>query len=220
MDTQERTGSLAELRKRVTSCRRCPRLVAYHEQQQRLFPQHHCAPVPPWGASRPRLMVVGLAPGLHGAGRTGRGFVGDASGAFLFAALHRHGFATSPRAEEAQLVQTCITNIVKCLPPKNRPAAEEKAACASFLREELTAFSPGPRAKPKVLLCLGGDAFQALRGLIGFNSGQFAHGDSIQLAQNLTLFSSYHPSRLNVNTGRLTQRMFDQVLADIRATLG
>ena len=165
-------------------------------------------------------MVVGLAPGLHGAGRTGRGFVGDASGAFLFAALHRHGFATSPRAEEAQLVQTCITNIVKCLPPKNRPAAEEKAACASFLREELTAFSPGPRAKPKVLLCLGGDAFQALRGLIRFNSGQFAHGDSIQLAQNLTLFSSYHPSRLNVNTGRLTQRMFDQVLADIRATLG
>ena len=209
------TSRLERLSRQVSRCRQCDRLVCYQNKQKNKHPLHHCAPVPQWGASRNRLLIVGLAPGLHGAGRTGKGFVGDASGAFLFQALHRFSFATSSKPEDAALLQTAITNIVKCLPPNNRPSGSEKSNCAQFLREELEIFAPGARAKPRVILCLGSDAFNAVQSLMGLKRHAFSHGQAIALRPNYFLFSSYHPSRLNVNTRRLTQDMFFDVFADI-----
>lgn len=204
---------------RVSGCRRCKRLRRYQEDQKKIYPLHHCAPVPAWGDARSRLLIVGLAPGLHGAGRTGKGFVGDASGAFLFQALYRFGFATSPNPKDAVLVQTTITNIVKCLPPNNRPSGEEKNNCAPFLRQELEMFTPGERAKPRVVLCLGNESFYAVQRFMGLKRQVFTHAQEIVLKQNYSLFSSYHPSRLNVNTGRLTQDMFHTMFAKIAGKL-
>jgi len=203
----------------VSGCKRCRRLTCYQNEQQQNYPSHHCAPVPQWGATRSRLLIVGLAPGLHGAGRTGKGFVGDASGAFLFKALRRFGFATSSTPEKAALRQTAITNIVKCLPPNNRPTGGEKTNCLPFLREELEIFAPGLRAKPRAVLCLGSEAFYTVQGLLGLQREAFVHGQAISLSPNYSLFSSYHPSRLNVNTRRLTQDMFFDVFDEIYRTL-
>jgi uracil-DNA glycosylase family 4 len=203
------------LSQRVAGCQQCERLVGYQQEQKKNYPLYHCAPVPQWGSARSRLLIVGLAPGLQGAGRTGKGFVGDASGALLFQALHRFGFATSSEAEDAVLRQTAITNIVKCLPPDNRPTGEEKSNCETFLREELQMFTPGARAKPRAILCLGSDSFYRVQSLMGRKRQAFVHGQAISLGSNYSLFSSYHPSRLNVNTGRLTQDMFFDVFAEI-----
>ena len=203
----------------VSGCKRCQRLTCHQNEQKQNYPLHHCAPVPQWGATRSRLLIVGLAPGLHGAGRTGKGFVGDASGALLFKALRRFGFATSSTPEKAALRQTAITNIVKCLPPNNRPTGGEKTNCLPFLREELEIFAPGLRAKPRAILCLGSEAFYTVQSLLGIQREVFVHGKAISISSNYSLFSSYHPSRLNVNTRRLTQEMFFGVFAQIFQTL-
>jgi uracil-DNA glycosylase family 4 len=199
----------------VSGCRQCQRLTCHQKEQKKNYPSHHCAPVPQWGATRGRLLIVGLAPGLHGAGRTGKGFVGDDSGAFLFKALRRFGFATSSTSEEAALRKAAITNIVKCLPPNNRPSGDEKSNCLPFLREELEIFAPGVRAKPRVVLCLGSEAFYTVQSLLGLQREDFSHGKAISLSPNYSLFSSYHPSRLNVNTRRLTQDMFFDLFGEI-----
>lgn len=212
-------GRHQELSRLISACRRCSRLGRYQEQQKLIFPEYHCAPVPQWGVRRSRLLIVGLAPGLHGAGRTGKGFVGDASGAFLFQTLHRFGYATSANPEVSALRKTAITNIVKCLPPSNQPSTQEKNNCSPFLQQELELFAPGPRARFRVLLCLGSEAFYSVQRSMGLQTVRFAHGQQVSLAKNYSLFSSYHPSRLNVNTGRLTQEMFDAVFAEIRTAL-
>ena len=168
---------------------------------------------------RPRLMVVGLAPGLAGAGRTGKGFVGDASGAFLFKSLHRFGFASHQMPERARLRSTVITNIVKCVPPANRPVSQEKRNCEKFLSKELLDFAPSRRANNRVILCLGRDAYEALDRFFKLPSKPFAHGLHIQVQKNLFLLTSFHPSRLNVNTKRLTQEMLDAVLGSAESLL-
>jgi len=203
----------------IESCRRCPRLTQYQSTLKMIHPDYHCAPVVPWGVARPRLLIVGLAPGLQGAGRTGKGFVGDASGAFLFSSLYEHGFSSSSDAERAILRGVVITNIVKCLPPKNRPSGIEKRQCEGFLRQELAQFSPSKKAKPRVVLCLGRDAYESVVSVTGAARKPFVHDQRIELAKNYHLVGSFHPSRLNVNTGRLTRAMFNDMFSTINTLL-
>ena len=184
-----------------------------------IHPDYHCAPVVPWGVARPRLLIVGLAPGLQGAGRTGKGFVGDASGAFLFLSLYEHGFSSSSDAERAILRGVVITNIVKCLPPKNRPSGIEKRQCEGFLRQELAQFSPSKKAKPRVVLCLGRDAYESVVSVTGAARKPFVHDQRIELAKNYHLVLSCHPRRRDVNTGRLTRAMFNDMFSTINTLL-
>ena len=121
------------LRRTIESCQKCPRLSQHQNAVKLLHPDYHCAPVGPWGVARPRLLIVGLAPGLHGAGRTGKGFVGDASGAFLFSSLHEYGFSSSSDPEKARLQGAVVTNIVKCLPPKTVLRASKSASVRDIL---------------------------------------------------------------------------------------
>ena len=209
----------ASLRSTIESCRKCPRLTQHQNALKTIHPDYHCAPVVPWGVARPRLLIVGLAPGLQGAGRTGKGFVGDASGAFLFSSLYEYGFSTSVDAERAHLQGAVITNIVKCLPPKNRPSGSEKRQCEAFLRQELAQFSPSKKAKPRVVLCLGKDSYESVVSVTGAARKPFVHDQRIELAKNYHLVSSFHPSRLNVNTGRLTRLMFNDMFSNIKALL-
>lgn len=207
------------LRRTIESCQKCPRLSQHQNAVKLLHPDYHCAPVGPWGVARPRLLIVGLAPGLHGAGRTGKGFVGDASGAFLFSSLHEYGFSSSSDPEKARLQGAVVTNIVKCLPPKNRPSSVEKRQCEGYLRQELAEFSPSRKAKPRVVLCLGRDAYESVMRVVGAATKPFAHNQRIELAENYHLVGSFHPSRLNVNTGRLTRAMFNDMFSNIKALL-
>ena len=203
----------------VLACRDCTRLVKHQARIKRQHPDYWCAPVPGWGAVRSRLMILGLAPGLAGAGRTGKGFVGDASGAFLFKSLHSHGFATDYRSERARLRETVITNIVKCVPPGNRPLSGEKRNCERFLARELESFLPKRRSKNRVILCLGRDAYESVHRLLELSTMPFTHGMCLRTRENVFILTSFHPSRLNVNTGRLTQSMFDSVIALARSLL-
>ena len=209
----------ASFRASIESCQKCPRLTQHQNALKIIHPDYHCAPVVPWGVARPRLLIVGLAPGLQGAGRTGKGFVGDASGAFLFSSLYEYGFSNNSDPERANLQGAVITNIVKCLPPKNRPSGMEKRQCEGFLRQELAQFSPSKNAKPRVVLCLGRDAYESVVSVTGAAKKPFAHDQRIKLAENYHLVSSFHPSRLNVNTGRLTRAMFNDMFSNINTLL-
>jgi len=131
---------------------RCPRLVAHRAQVRESFPTYQAHPIGAWGPARARLLIVGLAPGLHGAARTGKAFVGDASGEFLFAALYRAGLCSSPDPHVAKLLQTRITNAVKCLPPGNAPNAAELNNCATFLQRELSEHYPPRTRQRRVVL--------------------------------------------------------------------
>lgn len=149
--------------------------------------------------------MVGLAPGLHGAGRTGRAFTGDASGDLLFAALYKTGFASTDSAASARLQNLSITNAVKCLPPQNTVKAQEVNACAGFLRAELEPCL-NPRARNfRVVVALGGVAFRAVQRLSTFPRVRFAHAAEQPLAPRCVLLGSFHPSRLNANTGRIDE---------------
>jgi len=222
--------SLAALNRKVVSCRACPRLVAHREQvareKRRAYRDrdYWARPVPGFGDPQARLLLVGLAPGAHGSNRTGRMFTGDASGGFLFPALHRAGFASQAQADERDdrlLLRDCyITAVVRCAPPGNRPDRDELERCRPFWHNELELL---PRIQ--VLQALGKIAFDgclvalAARGhSIPRPRPTFGHGVSYNL-HDLTLVGGYHPSRQNTNTGRLTTSMFDAVLNDIRKRL-
>lgn len=192
-------------------CRACPRLVDHLDSIRHEYPGYHAAPVAPWGSTSARLLIVGLAPGMHGANRTGRPFTGDASGAFLFESLFRAGFATTADANTARLVNARITNAVRCLPPANRPTASEIAHCRGYLNHELRdLWHPGLR-KPRCVLALGRIAHDAVAKAAGRPLDAFAHGAEHPLGAGLTLLDTYHPSRQNTNTGRLTRDMLDRV---------
>ncbi|MBC7318855.1 uracil-DNA glycosylase [Candidatus Bipolaricaulota bacterium] len=219
---------LAALSARIVACRACPRLVAYRtEVARRKAPafrheEYWGKPVPGFGDPRAWLFIVGLAPASHGANRTGRMFTGDGprgAGDFLMAALHRAGLANQPFARSADdglsLRGVFLSAICRCAPPQNRPASEEIQNCLPFLVEELRIV------RPKVLLCLGGLAFSwTLRALdhLGLKTPKpipkFRHGLSLDLRPKGPLvLASYHPSRQNTQTGRLTPAMLDEVLA-------
>jgi uracil-DNA glycosylase family 4 len=207
----------------VVRCRACPRLVAWREEVARTKRRAYAGeaywgrPVPGFGDARARLVLVGLAPGAHGANRTGRMFTGDASGDFLYSALHRAGIAsqsTSLRRGDGLVLRGCfITAACRCAPPDNRPWPDELERCSPFLDRELAAL------RPRALLALGGVAWRAALDALD-RSGvsiprprpAFAHGAEFAPPGGPALVASYHVSRQNTNTGRLTAAMFDAVL--------
>jgi uracil-DNA glycosylase family 4 len=201
-------------------CRRCARLAAFLDTTRAANPTYFCKPVPPFGPARSRLLIVGLAPGMHGANRTGRPFTGDHAGILLYRMLHRFGFASSGESnavvDSLRLIGCRITNAVKCLPPQNRPTAEEVRACNRYLAAEFRAM-PGDGA----ILALGAVAHGAVLRAAGVAPGahRFAHGASHTLPGGARLFDSYHCSRYNTSTRRLSETMFGEVFADIREFL-
>ena len=200
-----------------TDCALCPRLVALRRQVRVDHPDYHAAPVPASGPADAPLLVVGLAPGMHGANATGRPFTGDHAGGLLYQTLHDFGFASSPVSESAEdglrLIDCRITNVVKCLPPQNKPVAAEVNACNRFLATELET--------PAVLVALGGVAHKAVVRAFGLRQEAhvFAHGAAHALNARQTLIDSYHCSRYNTNTRRLTATMFADVFSAARNRL-
>lgn len=202
------------------TCTRCPRLAKFLEQARREEPQYHNAPVAPFGDPQARFVIVGLAPGFHGANASGRPFTGDHAGVILYRTLHRFGFASKPvsiaRDDGLRLVDCRITNSVKCVPPGNKPLPVEIRTCNRYLRAETRTFQPG-----MVLLALGSIGHNALLRALDLKPAQFkfAHAAEHELPTGQTLIDSYHCSRYNTQTGRLTEEMFDRVFARVRELL-
>jgi uracil-DNA glycosylase len=204
----------------TTDCRDCPRLANFLDNIRQQNPDYHALPVAPFGDADPRLLVVGLAPGMHGANRTGRPFTGDHAGILLYQTLYRFGFATAVEsvsyADGLQLVGCRITNAVKCLPPQNKPDAREVRQCNRYLRSELAALREGA-----AILALGGVAHQAVLMAMAVNKRDFPfrHGARHPMPDGTVLYDSYHCSRYNTQTRRLTPAMFEAVFADILKNL-
>lgn len=202
------------------TCLLCPRLVSFREHNQQLFPDWFNAPVPSFGPMGARLLIVGLAPGLKGANRTGRPFTGDYAGVLLYETLLAYGFAVGTYGERPddglQLVDCRITNSVRCVPPQNKPVPAEVQSCARFLEATL-AEMPNLIA----LLVLGRIAHDSVLRTLALKPSAFpfGHGRSHALPNGLKLYGSYHCSRYNTNTGRLTASMFHGVFRDIFAAL-
>jgi uracil-DNA glycosylase family 4 len=201
----------------TTDCVDCPRLSGFLQQVRASHPTYFAKPVPPFGAASPRLLIVGLAPGMHGANRTGRPFTGDHAGILLYETLHRFGFSNQPISEHAadglQLIACRITNAVKCLPPENKPDKSEINNCNNYLKSELNVLG-----KEVFVLALGQIAHQAVLMAQGLKlkDYRFAHAAEHKLPSGLSLFDSYHCSRYNTQTRRLTPEMFHAVFANIR----
>jgi len=202
-------------------CPRCPRLVAFLDELRALHPDWKNAPVRSFGELDARLLIVGLAPGMRGANRTGRPFTGDYAGDLLYATLLKFGFATgtygADPADGLRLADCRIANAVRCLPPENKPLPVEFTACRPFIQTEIAGM-PSLR----VLVALGKGAHdQILRALAVRPAGAypFIHGRMHTLPNGLLLADSYHCSRYNTNTGRLTTAMFHEVFAGIRRVL-
>jgi uracil-DNA glycosylase family 4 len=201
-------------------CPLCPRLAVFRETQQAVHPEWFNAPVPPFGDAVAELLIVGLAPGLRGANRTGRPFTGDYAGELLYATLRK--FALTQGHYDARpddglaLVGARITNAVRCVPPQNKPEPREIAACRRFLAAEIAGL-PGLRA----FLALGAIAHGAVLTALGLRraSFAFAHGAVHALPDGRLLADSYHCSRLNTNTGKLSVAMFEAVFAELLARL-
>ncbi len=220
-------SSLEDINASIVTCTRCPRLVAYRAEVARTKRRAYAdqaywgKPVPGFGDPQARVLLVGLAPGAHGANRTGRMFTGDRSGDFLYAALYRAGFASQPesigRDDGLTLRDAYITAVGRCAPPKNRPTAAELANCLPYLQAEL-----GLLPNVRVILALGGIAFdyslRALRNLgtpVPRPKPKFAHGAEVVI-RHYTLLGCYHPSQQNTFTGRLTPEMMDAILGRVR----
>lgn len=226
--------SLQEINAELLSCRRCPRLVEWRErvarEKRRAFRDwdYWGKPVPGFGDSNASVFVVGLAPGAHGSNRTGRQFTGDASGDFLYPALYRAGFASQPDSvsrDDGLILHNLYTApICRCVPPDNKPTPQEMVNCQPYLEKELEFI------RPRVIVALGWIAFDGiLRALKGENKRKspvqdrasmiFTHNATYQLDAGRWLVASYHPSRQNTQTGRLTMKMFNQVWENIRDLL-
>jgi uracil-DNA glycosylase family 4 len=201
-------------------CPLCPRLAAFRARQRAAFPDWHNAPVPSFGGTDAKLLVVGLAPGLRGANRTGRPFTGDHAGRLLYGTLRKFGFARGDYDERADdglvLVDCRITNAVRCVPPENKPESAEIATCNRFLAAERRALE-----RLRAVLALGAVAHQAVLEALGHRRAAFpfAHGALHELREGLLLADSYHCSRLNTSTGKLTPEMFEAVFAALRRHL-
>jgi uracil-DNA glycosylase family 4 len=197
-------------------CPLCPRLAAFRQSQRAAHPEWFNAPVPPFGEDRAELLIIGLAPGLRGANRTGRPFTGDHAGELLYSTLRKFGMADGDydaRPDDTlMLCRARITNAVRCVPPQNRPKPGEIAACRSFLSAEIAAM---PRLR--AMLALGAIAHDAVLATLGLRRGlfRFAHGALHLLPDGRLLADSYHCSRLNTNTGKLTTTMFEAVFASL-----
>jgi uracil-DNA glycosylase len=194
-------------------CRRCPRLASFLDSIRRAEPHYYCAPVPSFGDPSARIVLVGLAPGMHGANRTGRPFTGDHAGILLYQTLHKFGLATLPESiaadDDLKLLDARITNSVKCLPPANKPLPAEIKECNQYLRAELAQSRTA-----RVILALGAIAHAAVLRACGLPAGQFrfAHAAEHDLGDGRVLLDSYHCSRYNTQTRRLTRDMFEAVI--------
>ncbi len=220
-------GGLAELEREVVTCRACPRLVAWREEvgrvKRRAFAdeEYWARPVPGFGDADPWMLIVGLAPAAHGANRTGRMFTGDRSGDFLYAALHRAGLATQPtsvaRGDGLALIGCRVTAAVRCAPPANRPAPDERERCRPYLVRELALCR-----NVAVVLALGAIGWDAVLRTVDAPRPRprFGHGAQAPLPGGQILLGSYHPSQQNTFTGRLTPAMLDDVLACARELAG
>ncbi|MCP4330841.1 MAG: uracil-DNA glycosylase [Alphaproteobacteria bacterium] len=204
------------MREPEPDCALCPRLVAFRAENQGSYPDWHNGPVTSFGSLGARLLIVGLAPGLRGANRTGRPFTGDYAGDLLYPTLVKFGFAAGSfgaRADDGFCLEDCrVTNAVRCVPPANKPVAAEIAACRGFLVAEIAAMK-----NLRVILALGKIAHDSVLRTLGHRIAlwPFAHGAVYSLPDDLLLADSYHCSRLNTNTGRLTTEMFEAVIVDI-----
>ena len=202
-------------------CRQCPRLSTFLDEVKSKYPDYFCRPVPPFGDTKAHLLIVGLAPGLHGANATGRPFTGDHAGILLYQTLHKFGFASSAESDSAdddlQLYNCRITNAVKCLPPQNKPIGSEVNNCRKYLLREIGALPSG-----SIILALGSIAHNTiLRSLqLPVKEYPFRHAGVFPLENDLNLLSSYHCSRYNTQTKRLTPAMFEQVFEIARSLLG
>lgn len=201
-------------------CQQCPRLSEFLTHVREKYPTYHGLPVAPFGDKNAALLIVGLAPGMHGANATGRPFTGDYAGLLLYQALHEFGYSNQPTSEAANddllLKNARITNAVKCLPPQNKPTGEEITQCNGFLAAELTTLP-----EHAVILALGTIAHQAVLKAyqLKINSAKFAHNAVHTLPDGRYLVDSYHTSRYNVQTKRLTKAMFADVFVQINALL-
>lgn len=216
---------LEQLHQEIIACRKCPRLVAWREEvaqaKRKAYrdQEYWGRPVPGFGDSRARVLVVGLAPGAHGSNRTGRQFTGDASGGFLFPALHRAGFANQAQAESRSdgllLQDMYITASGRCAPPDNKPTPEELNNCQPFLERELKILNP------KVIVCLGRIAFERIQRIYSARNPawKFGHGASYRLENGIWVLCSYHPSQQNTSTGKLTVEMFDGIWQKVKTLL-
>jgi uracil-DNA glycosylase len=224
MEAGEQKARLQALSAEVCDCRRCPRLVSWRETQAAAPPRrfrgqaYWARPVPGFGDPDAAVVLVGLAPAAHGANRTGRMFTGDRSGDWLYAALHRAGYANQPSATAAddglELVDAYVTATVRCAPPANRPTPAERDACLPYLAEELSLL-----ARSRVLVALGAfgwdGALRAARRLghqVPRPRPRFGHGAEVEIGP-WTLLGSYHPSQQNTFTGRLTESMLDEIFS-------
>ena len=198
-------------------CVRCPRLARFLRETRARHPDYWARPVPSFGAAQPRIVIIGLAPGMHGANRTGRPFVGDYAGVLLYRTLHTAGLASRPvavaREDGLRLRRTRIINSVKCVPPQNKPTSEEIRTCNSYLRAEL-----GGLTRVRVVIALGRIAHEAFLRSSGLKRSAFpfGHGHEHALEGGRTLIDSYHCSRYNTSTGRLTEAMFRRVIRRAR----
>ena len=220
----------AQLNAEIVACTACPRLVQWRQkvaqEKRRAFRDwdYWGRPVPGFGDRQAKLVIIGLAPAAHGANRTGRMFTGNGSGDTLTRALHRAGFATQPtsrhRDDGLQLQDAFLTAVARCAPPKNKPTRDEMDNCESFLARELTLLSSA-----RVVLTLGRIAFDRYRRLLRKQGATlplltFHHGACYRLGPPLpALVVSYHPSRQNTQTGRLTEEMLDEVFVQVRRLL-
>jgi uracil-DNA glycosylase len=201
------------------NCPRCPRLVALREHWRAREPAWFNAPVPPFGPREARLAIIGLAPGLRGANRTGRPFTGDFAGGLLYDTLRDYGFAHgqySARADDGLALIDCrIVNAVRCVPPENKPTPAEIANCRAFLKQDLADMP-----KLSAIVALGRIAHDSILVTLGGRprGAPFGHGQVHQIAE-VTIFDSYHCSRQNTNTRRLTPEMFRAVFAQVRTFL-
>lgn len=223
------SGALVVLQQEVVACRRCPRLVEYIAEIGRVKRRAYrdwdywAKPVPSFGDPKARVLVLGLAPGAHGSNRTGRMFTGDASGAILYRVLYRAGFATQPesrtRDDGLRLIDAYITAVVRCAPPRNKPAIEELRNCRPYLEREL-----GLLTNLKVVVALGKIAFDVYlsvlrdRGVIQSRASfVFGHNIIHRVAEGTpVLLSSYHPSQQNTSTGKLNEKMLLEVFRRAR----
>ncbi|MER0170120.1 MAG: uracil-DNA glycosylase [Nitrosomonas sp.] len=208
----------------ILDCTQCPRLAGFLQAVKAQYPDYHARPVNAFGDANPKLLIVGLAPGMHGANRTGRPFTGDYAGILLYQTLHKYGFATHHESVSAddglQLIGCRITNAVKCLPPENKPVPQEIKQCNQYLSVELDQFVQQGGA---AVLALGTVAHQAVLLSLRLKAKDypFGHGRVHQLppGNGVRLYDSYHCSRYNTQTKRLTAEMFEQVFANIVAEL-
>jgi uracil-DNA glycosylase family 4 len=216
---------LEKLNEQIIACRKCPRLVEWREEvahvkrKAYIYQEYWGKPVPGFGDPNARVVSVGLAPGAHGSNRTGRNFTGDASGAFLYPALYRAGFANQPtathRGDGLELKDLYLTASGRCAPPGNKPTPSELDNCQPFLVRELEIL------RPQVIVCLGSIAFARVIKIYSIRNPawKFGHGALYRMENGTWVLCSYHPSQQNTQTGKLTPAMFDEIWTKAKSLL-